>query len=218
MLALLLLVTSIALADSLNPTTIGPALVLATRSHPARSIAGFIVGVFAVSLAGGLVLTFGPGEFLLSLVPHPDHDTRSIIAVAGGGLLALVGAGLLLHGDRIAERSGKRPPRGRSAVALGAGIMAVELPTAFPYFAAVAAIVGSGLSWPSRVVLLLVFNVVFVAPLAAILGLRLMAGEGATRRLERLGSWLTRRAPHLLGGFLVAGGLVLVGLGIRGLM
>jgi hypothetical protein len=47
-LALVLLVASIALADSLNPTTIGPALLVATRDRPARALGGFTLGVFAV--------------------------------------------------------------------------------------------------------------------------------------------------------------------------
>jgi cytochrome c biogenesis protein CcdA len=163
------------------------------------------------------VLTFGPGEFLLSVVPHPDHHTRSLIEVVGGALVVVIGAGLILQGHRIGQRASPRRLSGRSAFALGAGIMAVELPTAFPYFAALAAIVGSGVSWASRVVLLLVFNLVFVSPLAVIVVLRLLADEGAARTLERLGSWLTRRAPLLLGGFLVLGGLVLAGLGVVGL-
>jgi cytochrome c biogenesis protein CcdA len=216
-LAVLLLVASIALVDSLNPTTVGPALVLATGKHPARALAGFTLGVFAVSFAGGLLLTFGPGEFLLSLVPHPGHDARSIVELGGGALLVAIGAGLIFHGARIAERSRARRPGGRSALVLGAGIMALELPTALPYFAAIAAIVGSGLAWPQRLLLVLAFNLVFIAPLVAILALRLMAGAGATRVLDRIGKWLTRRAPLLLGGFLVVCGLVLIVLGVVGL-
>ena len=51
---------------------------------------------------------------------------------------------------------------------LGASITAVELPTAFPYFAAIAAILGAGLGPVRDLVLLLVFNLCFVLPLVAI--------------------------------------------------
>jgi cytochrome c biogenesis protein CcdA len=218
MVALLLLVASIALADSLNPSTIGPALLLAARDRPRAALAGFTFGVFAVSLAAGAVLTFGPGQFLLSLVPHPDRDTTRLIELVGGLVLVLLGAGLWLGRHKLAERSSARRPSGRSAIALGAGIMAIEIPTALPYFAAIVAITGSGLALANKIVLLLVFNVVFVSPLIAILGLRLLAGERAVRLLERLGAWLAGRAPIVLGAFLAAGGLALIGIGGIGLL
>ena len=65
MLALLALVVSIGAADSLNPSTLAPALFFARRPARRRDVAGFTLGVFAVSLAGGLALTFGPGQALL---------------------------------------------------------------------------------------------------------------------------------------------------------
>src|SRR3954453_15810193 len=60
------LVVTIALADSLNPSTGAPAVALAIQEHGARRAAAFTAGVGLVSLAGGLVL----------------------VAVAGGGAVA----------------------------------------------------------------------------------------------------------------------------------
>ena len=54
---------------------------------------------------------------------------------------------------------------GRSSALLGATITAVELPTAFPYFAAIAAVVGSGYGVWHQVFLILIFNIAFVLPL-----------------------------------------------------
>ncbi|MFL5866393.1 MAG: GAP family protein [Thermoleophilaceae bacterium] len=217
MLALTLLVASIAIADSLNPSTIAPALVFATGDRPGAALGGFTFGVFSVSFIGGIVLTFGPGEFLLSLVPHPDRDTRKLIELVGGVLLVLVAIGLWLGRERLAKRMPDREPSVRAAVALGAGIMAVELPTALPYFAAIAAIVGSGLSALDRVVLLLEFNVVFISPLLAVLTLRALAGERSERQLEQFGSWLTDTAPKVVAALLAVGGLGLIVFGGAGL-
>ena len=66
---------------------------------------------------------------------------------------------------------------------LGATITAVELPTAFPYFAAIAAIIGSGFDVARQVVLLVLFNVCFVAPLLAIIATLTFAGPNAERLL-----------------------------------
>jgi hypothetical protein len=60
-LALAVLVATIGLADSLNPSTLGPALVIATGEGAIPRLIAFPAGVFSVSLAGGLVLVLRPG-------------------------------------------------------------------------------------------------------------------------------------------------------------
>src|SRR5436305_30469 len=137
MFRLIGLVLSIGLADSLNPTTIAPALYLATGEHPRARVTEFTLGVFAVYLVGGAAIALGPGQLLLALVPKPNHHTRYLIELIAG-IALLVSAALLWHNRaRLAER--KMPDvstKGRSSAILGATITAVELPTAFPYFAA----------------------------------------------------------------------------------
>jgi hypothetical protein len=56
MLGLLLVVAWIAVFDSLNPSTMGPALYLATTGRGPRRVDAFALGIFVVSFAGGLVL------------------------------------------------------------------------------------------------------------------------------------------------------------------
>jgi hypothetical protein len=75
MLAVTLLVASIAVADSLNPSTVVPALWLA-RASTGRSRASFTLGVFAVSFAGWLLLVFGPGNELLRALRDVSHVLR----------------------------------------------------------------------------------------------------------------------------------------------
>ena len=58
---------SVGLADSLNPSTAGPAPYLATVRNRVWRVTQFTIGVFSVTLAGGLVLTNGPGRLLLGL-------------------------------------------------------------------------------------------------------------------------------------------------------
>src|SRR5947209_16427507 len=82
MLQLIGLVVSIGLADSLNPTTVGPALYLAAGNRPRRSVIRFTLAVFVVNLLGGLVLTLGPGEAILALVPRPGATVRYILETA----------------------------------------------------------------------------------------------------------------------------------------
>ncbi len=215
MSGLLLLVASIALADSLNPTTIAPAIYLATTNRSRAGLASYIGGVFGVYMVGGLLLTLGPGQLLLSAVPRPGPEAKHVIELCVGAV-ALTFAGVVWLGrDRIRERTlDARAAGPRSAFFLGAGITAVELPTAFPYFAAIAAIVGSGQAVPAQVALLIVFNILFVAPLIAILVFRLFAGRRAVLALNAFGDWLQRWGPLLLAS--LAGGVGVVSLALGG--
>jgi cytochrome c biogenesis protein CcdA len=209
MLALALLVASIGIADSLNPSTIGPGLYLALGRHGMRRLAGFTGGVFGVYLVGGLALTLGPGR----AIPHPGAHGKHLVEGAFGAALVIFAAALWLARGWIARRQlrPERSPAGRSPLLLGAAIMAVELPTAFPYFAAIAAIVAAGRSPIDDVVLLVAFNTAFVSPLVAVLLLRSLSGARVTRSLEAFRSWLQHAAPVLLPALaLVAGGALLL--------
>ena len=108
-------------------------------------------------------------------------------------------------------------PERRSSILLGATITAVELPTAFPYFAAIAAVVGSGLGPPRELVLLLVFNVCFILPLLAILLTLLLAGDPAERMLSRGRVYLERRWPHILCALIMIVAVIAIFFGATGL-
>ena len=219
MLRLIGICISIGLADSLNPTTIAPALFLASGERPKQAVAEFTVGVFLVYFLGGAVIALGPGQLLLSLVPKPDREDRAVLEVVAGA--AMLGAGALLwrHRERLGERDIPAvDPQNRSSAILGATITAVELPTAFPYFAAIAAIVGSGLDVPRQIGLLVLFNVCFVAPLLGITGTLWFAADKAQDRLARARAFLQRHWPALLAGVAFVAGAFVIFLGATGLV
>jgi cytochrome c biogenesis protein CcdA len=218
MIRLIGLAVSIGLADSLNPSTIVPALYLATGEHPRQRVFEFTVGVFAVYFVGGAAIALGPGELLLSFVPHPGATTRYVIEVVAGAAILIAGVVLWFHRQRLGDRD---PPDisggGRGAWLLGATITIVELPTAFPYFAVIAAIVGSGLGPVRHLILLLIFNVCFVLPLLAI-GAVLTFGGSRTDRLLRAGrDFLEKRWPVVLSAVAVVAGVIVIALGVTGL-
>jgi cytochrome c biogenesis protein CcdA len=106
---------------------------------------------------------------------------------------------------------------GKSSAILGATITAVELPTAFPYFAAIAAIVGSGLGLPRQVGLLVLFNVCFVLPLLVIVAIVAFAGDRANEMLASARTKLEARWPSALAAIFLVAGLFVVLLGATGL-
>ena len=222
MLALAVLVGTIGLADSLNPSTLGPALVIATGEGAVPRLIAFTVGVFAVSLVGGLVLVLGPGQVLLSALPHPSPKAKHIAQLAGGVVLIGLGVAAWLRRRRLArdltsDRDGRTGAGVLSALGLGAGIMAVELPTAVPYFAAVAAILGAHGGTAAQVILVGIYNLAFVLPLLLVIAVRAWAGREAAGALVRMRRWLGCRAGAILASVLAAAGAGLLGLGIAGI-
>src|SRR5260370_40503933 len=114
--ALILVVASIALADSINPSTIVPALWVA--SAPRGHLLSFTLGVFAVYLAGGLVVAFGPGPLLISALHHAQGPVEHGLEVAGGAVVLVLAA--WLWRSRRSERVARLPRPGsthRSALA-----------------------------------------------------------------------------------------------------
>jgi cytochrome c biogenesis protein CcdA len=218
MLRLIGLMISIGFADSLNPSTIAPAMYLATgKRDPRRQVAEFTLAVFLVYLIGGLAIALGPGELVLDLAPHPRPELKYVFEVVGGVVLLTIG--VVLWGFRRLLAKRKLPEvraDGRSSAILGATITAVELPTAFPYFAAIAAVVSSGYGIWHRVFLILIFNLTFVLPLLGILAVLQFAGPNAQRVLAASRSWLERHWPVTLAVICLVAGAFCVLIGVTG--
>ncbi len=214
MLEVALVVISLAVADSVNPVTIAAALYLASTDRFRPRLAGFAAGVFGVYALGGAVLILGPGQLLDTATTSSDTPAFHIASIVLGGLL-LIGALVLFLRRRQTATAEAAVAQldARSALALGAGVTALDLPTAFPYFAALAAIVGSGATIGSQLALLAAFNLIYVLPLALILAVRMIAGERCDPMLARGREIINRAAPTLLVALtaVTAGGLLLRG-------
>jgi cytochrome c biogenesis protein CcdA len=206
MVSLVVFVVSVGLADSLNPSTIAPALYLATGREGQLGVAGFVAGVFVVSTLGGLLLTLGPGQVLLASVPHPGRHVTHLIELALGGAVLVLAVGVWTIRERVARK-----------VFLGAGIMGAELPTALPYFAVIAAIISGDVNALTQLVLLLLFNAIFVAPLLLILAIRRIAGDRGVDRLVKFRLSLNQKAAVIIPGVALVAAAALLLLGSVGL-
>jgi cytochrome c biogenesis protein CcdA len=211
------IVMSIGLADSVNPSTLAPGLYLAGHEHAKLRVLEFTVGVFGASVLGGLLIALGPGELLIHLVPHPRPILGYWLEILAGAVL-LVG-GMLLWRYRRALAARELPtvnPRRRSTVLLGAGIMLVELPTAFPYFAAIAAIVGSAGSVTRAVLLIVLYNVCFVLPLIGIVLLQWLFPDHARALIDRAREIVQQNWAPIFALVLTLTGVFVITLGATG--
>lgn len=215
MVGVIVLVLSIAAVDALNPSTVLPALVLAAGPSAKRRVLAFTTGVFLVSTLGGIVLLFAVGRPVLVHLAHPSAHTRHLVELVLGAGLVSVGAVLWLlrrQVRRTLERD--RGVRGRSAFALGAGIMTVELPTAFPYFTAIVASIDATDGAVAETAFVLAFNLVFVAPLIAVLALTAPAKQSL---LNWAATQIRRWAPVAFPIGIAFVGVALTAIGATGL-
>jgi len=213
------IVISIGLADSMNPSTIAPGLYLALGDRARSSLIQFTSAVFAVNFAGGAIIALGPGQVILHLLPHP-HATAKYILETIAGVVMLVAAAVLWTKRKSLRRRELPSPsaEGKSAILLGLTISAVELPTAFPYFAAIAAIVGSGFGPLRQLVALALYNVAFVLPLILMIAVLEFADEKAKRIIESARDWLQRHWPTLVAVLALIAGVFVTLLGVTGLV
>jgi cytochrome c biogenesis protein CcdA len=212
-------VASLALADAINPVTILVAAYLASRSDPRPRLAGFVLGVFFVYLLGGLLLLLGPGELLHVTLRGRESRGFHIASVVLG--VSAISAAAFLWIRRSTWGRARLPDRALqpgSALVLGAVVTAIDLPTAFPYFAAIGVTASSGASLAGQVLLLVLFNALYVLPLAVMLVAHLLLGARFEPFAVRLRIAVDRLAVPLVVGITVAVGLALAASGVRGLL
>jgi cytochrome c biogenesis protein CcdA len=216
--AVVLLVVSLGLVDSINPVTILIAAYLASMNDPRPRLAGFVLGVFAVYLLGGIVLMLGSAELLRGPLSGVEVPYGDVVSVLAGAAAVMLGGVLWVHRARWRRA---RPPgwalEPRSTLALGAAVTAIDLPTAFPYFGAIGVIVTSGASSIGQVVLLVLFNAVYVLPPALILVAHLMLGDRCQSALASARAAVERVAAPVITGLTMSGGCVLIVRGVSGL-
>jgi cytochrome c biogenesis protein CcdA len=215
--ALALAVVGIALLDSLNPTLIVADVYLALGPHPLRRTLGFTIAAFVVTLAGGLAIALGLGDLILSVLPKLSHTVKWDVLIAVGLLLVCGGGVIWWRRDALAHReqaSPQEPSQGGSAVLLGAGIASVELVTAFPYFAAIAMVLGASVSFSGKVSLIVLYNLIYVLPLIAIVIVCAVMGEKGGRLLTPISNWIGMRWPLVVAPLAAAAGAGLAAYGI----
>jgi hypothetical protein len=93
-------------------------------------------------------------------------------------------------------------------------VAGLEVLTAFPYFAAIAMIVGSSVSVPSKAFLILLYCVVYTLPLIAISVVCLVQGHRAEALLHPPIEWMFSRWPLLVGPLAVCLGVAVIVYGV----
>jgi hypothetical protein len=207
----------LAVIDSINPSAIVVTLYLLSvaGARAAVQVIVYIAAIFATYLLFGALLILGIASLLPSV--RGMLDTRI-------GLIAqsLVGLALLVYGLSGSSWPQPAPAVGRPSVStyaglvmLGVTVTAMELPTAIPYFAAIALITDAGLPMAVWAPLIAIYNVIFVLPpVALLIGHLVLQGRLAEpyaalrERIERGARETALWVAGLVGGGLFATGVI----------
>jgi cytochrome c biogenesis protein CcdA len=222
MAALLFVLTSIALLDSISiiPLSIVALAVLLAGPKPLLTSCSFILGTFCVYVVTGMALLVGLQSVFEEFNAYVEQlsgvpNTEEIIFQIALGLL-LCAFGMRLAKARRA-RSGKASAKALSpakAFVVGMGLTFLGMPGGLPYFAAVDLILRAEVPMPRQLAAIVYYNIIFVSPLGAIVAIRVMFGERGQEILEAVKRFFDKWGQKLIVSLLVGLGLFLVADGI----
>jgi cytochrome c biogenesis protein CcdA len=205
---------ALALVDSINPSAIGVTLYLLSGGRAPAQIVVYVAAIFLTYLTLGVIMVSGIDALLPSL------------ATIGSGRLGLIvqgliGLAMLLYAIRAPTTAKSAPqvePSASSYAALallGVTVTTMELPTAVPYFGAVALLTTADLPMAQWLPLLVLYNAIFILPPALLLVGHIVFGRRLDARYADLRDRLQAGAREtMLWIFgLVGGGLLVSSIG-----
>jgi cytochrome c biogenesis protein CcdA len=223
MLNLLLLLIPIALVDSFNPTAMATIIVLLALPRPVPRVVAAILGFAFAYFVFGVLVVLGAGNLIEQVSMWLGETFANPPPVVYVLQLALA-AGLIYYffrqqrakpaaaPDEVAPSGSVRwATTPLAAFALGAALNASELPTAFPYLAALERITVSRVLVTEAIFALALYALIFVLPLIILLALYLRLRERAAPATARVSAGIERWSGRLMkwGALLIGIGLLL---------
>jgi hypothetical protein len=206
---MLLGLVALALVDSINPSAIVVTLYLLSGGRVPAQIVVYVAAIFVTYLTLGVMMMSGLDALLPSLTTMGSGRLGLIVQ-------GVIGLSMLLYAigaPTTAKSTPRVEPRARSSAALallGLTVTTMELPTAVPYFAAIALLTTADLPMTQWLPLLVLYNAIFVLPPVLLLVGHIVFGKRVDARYanlrERLQAGARETMLWIFG--LVGGGLV----------
>lgn len=155
-----ILVLGLAIVDSVNPSALVITIYLLSQSVRASSIVAYIAGIFLSYLTMGVVLLAGVDLFDSAISSRNSYLIEGVIGAV------MLGYSLLPMKKERASISVSPPSPGNSVALfiLGVSVTLLELPTALPYFGAIAILTNADVAIARCLAILVLYNVIFVLP------------------------------------------------------
>ncbi|MDJ0948604.1 MAG: GAP family protein [Alphaproteobacteria bacterium] len=218
MAELVQVLTPIALLDSTSiiPLCIVVLVILLGGPSPLFRSTALLAGIFVTYLVCGLLVLFGLQSVFdtinaYALKVWQDPNTEELIfQILIGFILVVLGLRIARARKQQTEKKAPTAMTASQAFLAGAGMTIVGLPGAVPYLAAINLILRSDLTTRQEVMVLVVYNIVFVAPLAAVVVLSLVLGERSQRLLHNIRSFFDRWGQRLIVSLMLVLGALLI--------
>lgn len=183
-------VLGLAVVDSINPSALVVVLWWLARPGATPRLLSYIAGILVAYLSLGIALMLGAGAVVRRFGDSLDHPVVLALQLAIG--VSLLAYGVFAPKPKVAADDHQREPRVGGLLGmmlLGITITVVELTTALPYFAAIALMTTAELPATRWLPLLLVYNLLFIAPPLLLVALNAAFG----RHLQgRFAHWRVR--------------------------
>jgi cytochrome c biogenesis protein CcdA len=211
MLGLFAILIPILASDIVNPVLLAAVVYAFGSRRPYTNALSILMGWFVVYFASGVALAIGL-EAITNYLKNPRPIDFSIEAVIG---LLLIWAGIQVAKATDPKRKKKEFDDADSLTAvsgfmIGASINLVGMPFAIPYFAVIDQILKADLPHTKGLLVLLIYNLLYILPFAALVVIRRISGEKSdalfqkiNNGMERIGSFLLPLLLILLGGALM---------------
>lgn len=207
MLDLLPIVIPLLLVDVLNPVLLAATIYAVGTDRPYANSLALLCGHTAAYLLAGILIALGMNR-ITSYLANPGAVFFAIQIILGAALVVAGG------GARSGGASRTRQPPGRltpmSALLFGVVINFVGVPFALPYFAALDQLLKAELSLLPALIVLLVYNLLYVLPFLFVPIALATLGEGSRALLSRINDRVARAADWIMPKLLFVIGLLLV--------
>jgi cytochrome c biogenesis protein CcdA len=220
-IALILALISIGLVDSINPSAIVMTIAqLSGRTHVVRNSLAYIVGIFCTYYTLGVVLILAYAKFgsLVSLDVTPITTFFYNPPQWAFTLQGIIGLFTIIYSVFFFKKIENEFKESKTASAkssilssfiLGIVITGVEAGTAIPYFGAILTLYLSNIGIAQSLILLVMYNLIFVLPPLCIIGLYLIFKD-QFQSIINIINQLQVRYTHLV----IKYGMIGIGMGL----
>jgi len=216
MLGFIATLTPILISDILNPVLLAGVIFGLGSRRPFLNSTLLLLGWFVIYFAAGILLALGLDAIIdFFKTPRPiDFVVETVL-----GLL-LIGLGVYVA--RTGQRQKKKKEfddadtlSAGTSFGIGASINLIGMPFAIPYFAVLGQILKADLDWMGALMVLLIYNLLYVLPFSLLIFIRLIYRQESdvlfksiSDGMERLSGVVMPILLFLLGGALLADAFV----------
>lgn len=201
------ILTPILLGDMLNPVLFAFVIYATGSNRPILNSSMMLIGHTLAYFVAGIILAIGL-ERILTAIADPGPVVFGFELVIG---LALIGVAIISRGSKGRPDPEEKTEPMTPAKAFGMGIVVnlIGIPFAVPYFAALDQILKADLDTTGALMQLVIYNLLYALPFAAIIVIRAVMGKSARPMLERINGWVEKLAGFIMTPLLFLLGIVL---------